>query len=196
MDRRRAEYLIADGELEKAKEIATELLERGDLSSEQRVRVLMQSCDVEIRVRNFEQAIEFYDEAAKICKETGLEKQLVQAEKGMGYGYRLLGYPNEAQGHYLQALKLALRLGDQQQQAIISNNLAFLHTLRPVTQDKALQMSDRAIELWHELGYKRGLGAAYNTRACILYRFGRYEELSFSFNLRLIFSNLKMIGNG
>jgi tetratricopeptide (TPR) repeat protein len=185
VNRRKIEYLIDEGELEQAKALAAELRNRENLLPEQRIRVLLQSGDVEIRLRNFEEAVNFYEEAARICREHGFEKQLVRAEKGMGYGYRLMGYHDQAQIHYLQALKLALQSGDREQQALISNNIAFLHTLRPVTQDKALQMSDRAIEIWRELGYKRGLGIAYNTRACILYRFGRYDEALRYFELAI-----------
>lgn len=187
VNRRKVEYLIDEGELEQAKALAAELRNQESLSPEQCIRVLLQSGDIEIRLRNFEGAIKFYEQALQICKEHGFERQLVQAEKGMGYGNRLMGYHNQAQSHYLQALKLSLRLGDREQQALISNNLAFLHTLRPITQDKALQMSDRAIEIWRELGHKyiRRLGAAYNTRACILYRFGRYDDALRYFELAL-----------
>lgn len=172
---RRVQYLIDEGRYLPARDLATELRE-GKLTQEQQSVLLMQLGDIENRQGNFERAVDLYRQASEICRDARLDEQLIRAEKGQGYGYRLLGNGQGAHTHYLRALKLALNLSDKKQQALLSNNLAFLHTLRPITPSKALQMSDRAIELCEELGLQRELGAAYNTRASILYRFGRYNE--------------------
>jgi len=169
-----AKYQLDIGNYEKSKTRLLQLL-KAPLVPSQRVEVLLQWGNVEIRLGDFDRGISRFKEAVEICETSDLEKELVQIENALGWGFRLMGDWDEAAIHYRKALKLALKLKAWRQEGWLLNNLAFVYAyLRK--RDEALQLSDQALRVWKVDGFQRGLGAAYSTRGSIMYKFGQFDE--------------------
>ena len=169
-----AKYLLDEGTYAKAKDRLNDLLVAAPNSSE-RVDVLLQLGNVEIRLGEVDGGVQRFEAAAEICRREQLDKERVQVENGLGWGTRLMGDWKGAAEHYRAALKLALKLKMTRQQGWLLTNLAFVYAFQH-RRDESLQLSDQALRLWKDEDLKRGLGAAYSARGSILYKFAEFDE--------------------
>lgn len=177
VDIRRAMHLIDDGRYRAAKELLLNMLDREEVLPAQYVEIMIQLGNAEVRLGQFEQAINHFKEAVERSEANDLEEWLLRSENALGWAYRLVGDWERAAEHYKSALKYSLGFKDKHQQALIFNNLGFALGLQPIEEEEeALPLCEQALKIWQDLGYERGVGQVYCTMGEILRYHNRLEE--------------------
>ncbi len=184
---RRIQALLYRGEYLPAKEIVTGILGKGGISPEQRVNMLVQLGNIEMRIGDYSSGVDEFSEAVKICHEHRFEEQnqlkeySMRSRHALGWGYRMIGDFDDAIKEYETAQELSISLDDKLEEAWILNDLAFAHTLNGNIKG-AFSLAEQAKDQWQMLGDKQGLGALYQV-------YSEISKYSINFDQSIAYSN-------
>jgi tetratricopeptide (TPR) repeat protein len=168
-----ARYHFEEAEYREAKELLSSVA-RTSLTPLQRINVLTQLANTEIRLGDFPVAVAHFEEAIEQSRKEGLASWLIRATNGLGWVYRLIGDRDRAIKHYQEALTLCLDNNILDDYGWVLNNIAFVLSYRD--RRSAIAYGLAAIEHWHAIGNKVGLGAAYGALGIVYYQAGIYDE--------------------
>ncbi|MGQ9846067.1 MAG: tetratricopeptide repeat protein [Bacteroidales bacterium] len=111
--------------------------------------------------------------------------------RGIGNAYNALGDSEMAYKFYSEALALAQKINDKDNEGkCLSNMGGVLNTLGRISE--AIECLNRAIEIAKKIGYKRGEAYRKNLLGEILFKTGNYEQATKYFNeARFLSSSVK-----
>lgn len=175
LDRRWVTHLMDSVDYGRASALSSELLERTELTQEQRIDVLLQRGNAEIRLGHVTQGMGDFEHALMLSQQHDLASWMVRAQHARGWAYSNLGRYDLSLADYLDAYQRCLPLRDSQQIAWLLNDISFIHALRGNRQ-AALESCHAALELWLEMDAPRGLAATYTTLGEIYVRFNQPNE--------------------
>ena len=181
LESRRAKYLLDDGSYERARDLVTEILVRTDLTPEQRIDMLIQGGNAEIRLGYLAAGIADFEQAVHICRTHDLKLFLMRALNARGWAQRSRGDLSKALEDYIEASELSEELGDHKGMASVLNNIAYVYALLG-KRHEAFEKCNAALDLWQELDFGRGLGATYSNLGEIYKRFDHLNEALEAFN--------------
>ncbi|MCP4350177.1 MAG: hypothetical protein GY795_32270 [Desulfobacterales bacterium] len=195
LNKRRIIDFLDKTEFLEAKKITTDVL-KSNISPEQRVDMLIQIGNIEIRLGDYGTGVDKFKEAVQICQHNEFEKQvelrsyLMRARNALGWGYRLIGNYDRAIEEYEAASELSIFLNDTFEEARILNNLAFAYAQNDKSVG-ALYLAEQADELWNELNNKEGFGTLYLVYSEIYRVLGNFSKaISYSKKALEIFEPL------
>jgi tetratricopeptide (TPR) repeat protein len=172
---RQARYFFDEGEYLLTCNLVTDILQRDDILLQQRITMLIQRANAEIRLGNVEQGIADFKAAVDISETNQFLDQIIKTKNALGWAYRLVGELDLATRYYREAQFLCLEqgmLGDDY--GWILNNLAFV--LSRQNHRNAIGYGRSAIAYWQALGNDIGLGAGYLVLGVVYYQSGFYDE--------------------
>ena len=186
---RRVKYFLDKGDYLQAKKLTQEILQRENITIEQKIDMLIQLGNLDIRLGELDNSIVTFEEAVQLSKTHDLDHWLARALNALGWAYRNQGNYKKALSNYLEAYFLSYHLGDHKRTAWLLNNMGYLNAFRGNRQ-KALDNCWSALEIWGEIDFGRGIGATHSTLGEIYRRFDQLEEAFFHYNKALdIFSD-------
>jgi len=183
VDIRRAKHMLDVGKYEDCRALLLEMLDRQNISPAQKVDMLIELGNAEIRMGD-RNGLAHLEQAARISEEHNLEEWLARSLNALGWQHRVRGSLNRAMELYERALEIALKRGDRLREAWILNNLAFVHGIRLNTQ-VALALCDQALDIWRELDFARGIGAVYQVYGTTYRKAEQFDKAFQYFNRAL-----------
>jgi tetratricopeptide (TPR) repeat protein len=172
---RRARHLHDQGEHVEEKALLLELQRTPELDPRKQIDVLVQLGNAEVRLGDVTAGLARFGQAVQISRRRELTDQRAKAEIALGWGYRLIGQLDDAAEHYRDALLIAVETGNEEDQARLLNNLAYVCALRR-RREAALQLCHQALSIWEKRIDERGMGIVFGTMATILLEFGQFKE--------------------
>jgi hypothetical protein len=191
VDSRRINYFFDRGQYEASKEIVNRLLGL-PLSTSQRVEMLIQLANLDVRLGNLADGVAHFDEAAQLSAAVSDQEGLMRAINGRGWAHRNQGAFSQAITDYLQAYRLSLQLQNRRETARILNNMSFVNAYKGNRQ-AAMENGADALKLWQSIGDRREIGISYSTLGEIYRRFAEWNDALLNYNKALaIFENEDM----
>lgn len=185
LDSRRVKFFLNDAAAyEDARAYATRLLERADLSPAQRIDMLIQRGNADIRLGHLAQGIADFEQAVQLSREYALRQWLVPALNALGWAHRRQGDYDRALDSYLEAYTLSLAIDNRRQKASILNNLAYVNMILG-DHPAAFERAQRALGLWQQIGSDREIGRTYSTLGEISRKSGNTMASMIYYNLAL-----------
>jgi tetratricopeptide (TPR) repeat protein len=103
-------------------------------------------------------AIEYYEQALKIAKETGDRLNEGSHLGNLGNAYQNLGDAKKAIEYYEQALKIAKEIGDRRNEGVWLGNLGLAYGILGDAK-KAIEYYEQALKIAKEIGDRRNEGS-------------------------------------
>ena len=171
---RRIAYLFDRGDYQEAESLVIDLLAE-DLEPAQRITILIQLANLEVRLGNLTGSINHFDEAARLSQQHNLPDRHMLAINGRGWAHRNQGDFTQAITDYLLAYQISLKLHDQRETARILNNMGYVNAFKGNRQ-AALDNCNGALRLWKQIDDKRQIAATYSTLGEIYRRYSQWTE--------------------
>ena len=138
--------------------------------------LLIQLANTVIRLGRFQEGIQHFEEALRICQEHQLPVELIgKVENALGWAYRLIGQWDRAIRHYQEAFRQSSIARDTFHVAWSLNNLAYVYYLKG-DSPSALTLSQQALDLFQRLGQRRHVATTHSTLGEIRIALGQYQE--------------------
>lgn len=183
VDSRRIKYLFDRGQYEAAKELVSRLLDV-DILAPQRVEMLIQLANLDVRLGDLANGVTHFDEAVGISAGLQDRELLMRAMNGRGWAHRNQGAFSQAITDYLQAYQLSLQLQNRRETARILNNMGFVNAYKGNRQ-AAMENGGDALKLWQNIGDRREIGISYSTLGEIHRRFAEWNDALLNYNKAL-----------
>lgn len=189
VENRNVRHLLDTRKYSQAYNLAEAILNQDHLEIEKRIDMLILSGNAAMRLGKLNKSIDAFNEAVNLSQKYKLEQWLARAKNALGWAYRNQGDYETALSQYLDAYLISYDLGDDQRTAWLLNNMGYINAYRGERQ-KALDNCWSALEIWEQLGWGRGVGAAHSTLGEVYRRFDQLSDALFHYNKALdIFSN-------
>lgn len=157
---RRVKYWLDEGQRQQAIQLVTEILTKENLLPEQRVDMLIQRGNLEIRLGHLNRGWSDFDTAVQISHDHKPGIWLVRALNGRGWAYRVRGNFTLALEDYIAAYALSLKLDARKQTGWLLNNIAYVNAFKG-NGVAAFNSCEAALEIWDEINFPLGKGATY-----------------------------------
>jgi tetratricopeptide (TPR) repeat protein len=194
-------YFLGDqlAQYSESESILVEMIESEGISDSQRIRALIARGNLKTRLADADslgRGLDDFLEAIKIAQDNNLKSELGRAELEAGWTYSNIGDWGNAIEHFYKALELALESGNQELEATVLNELAYIKFYEDA--ETAISICEDSIEMWIDIGDKFGLGRAYSNMGTLYYRSGKFiraqEYFQRSMDIFRPAENLEWIG--
>jgi signal transduction histidine kinase len=143
------------------------------------------------REHDYENALEFYDQALNIYKESKDQRAIAKMHRYKGIVYNRIGEFAKALEQYFQSLENYQALHDEVLVAEVLGNIGSLQS-KLGNYEGALDSYSRSLEMFKQLGYKRAIGFRTHNLGTIYYAMEDYDKAKSFYNRALdIFSELQ-----
>jgi tetratricopeptide (TPR) repeat protein len=139
------------------------------------IAALIQIGQVEIRRRNFDEALKYLQPAFSEAVRTGNEPAKGGSLHAMGVAFKRLNKPADALNNYEQALRIRRSLGDRRGVAATLGEMGQAQTDLQL-MDAALASYDEALKIRREIGDKQGVGTTLINLGLLHERQEQYEK--------------------
>jgi tetratricopeptide (TPR) repeat protein len=162
LELRRAESLRLSGQTEQASKISRDLLEREDLSPDNRIRAHI-ILGVIAASKDPEQARRQYELALQLARDEDKTPAIGELHNNLGQLYRLTSHLDQAIQHYQQAIHYGKLAKNQPVEASATNNLAYVYRLQG-DLSQANVLCRVAMAQRKQMGLERDLAYSYLTK--------------------------------
>ncbi len=139
------------------------------------INILIELGSAYYSLSEFNQAIDFYQQALEICKEIGDRSGQANSLNNLGNGYYSLGQYQQAIQLYQQSLEIAREIGDRNGEASSLGNLGNAsYSLGQYQQ--AIQFQQQQLEICREIGDRNGEAISLNNLGLAYESLGQYQQ--------------------
>lgn len=178
------QHLSEHGQHQQARQLATAVLGKSDLSPDVQIEMLLHLGYAEVRLGFLDQAVANFERAIRICQIYDLRGALVQALYQRGWAYRNQGRHAEALQTYLEAYQRSLSSQNWEYTVWVLIGISFINALQADRQ-AAYESNQSALELARRHRLHKALGACYTNLGEIQVRFNEPDAALNSFAVAL-----------
>jgi len=144
-----------------------------DLQAE--LEALLNQADQQTERWQYEQALEYYNQALPISREVGDRSGEATTLNNIGLVYRSIGQPQQALEYYNQALPISREVGDRSGEATTLNNIGFVyHSIGQPQQ--ALDYYNQALPIRREVGDRSDEATTLNNIGFVYRSIGQPQQ--------------------
>ncbi|WP_204153574.1 tetratricopeptide repeat protein [Leptolyngbya sp. CCY15150] len=137
--------------------------------------VLRRLGNIDFVLGQYDQSIDFYEQALEIAREMGDRSSEGSALSGLGNSHAALGQYQQAIDFYEQALEIAREIGSRDGEGSVLDSLGNVYQSLGQYQ-QAIDFYEQALEIAHEIGSRFGEGSALSGLGSGYVALGQYQQ--------------------